>query len=204
MSGAPARGRPAIFFDRDGTLTRESDWVKSPADLVLLPNAAAAVRMVNEAGIAAVLVTNQSAIARGLITEGDLEEIHAHLARELEKAKARLDGIYHCPHHPTEGSGALTRVCECRKPRPALLARAARELTLDLARSWIIGDAERDLLAGTALGVRGVLVETGKGPSEITRLSNLGRPPEHVARDVLAAVQAITADSAPSDSTTGA
>jgi D-glycero-D-manno-heptose 1,7-bisphosphate phosphatase len=197
-------GRAAIFFDRDGTLTRESDWVKRPEDLELLPHAAEAVRLVSEAGLAAVLVTNQSAIARGLITESDLEGIHAHLARELAKAGAHLDAIYHCPHHPTEGSSELTFVCECRKPRPALLARASRELGIDLARSWIIGDAERDLLAGTALGVRGVLVETGKGRAELARLSSLDRSPEHVATDVLGAVRAIKAGSAPSGPTTGA
>lgn len=186
----PAALRPAVFFDRDGTLTRESDWVRRPSDLELLPGAAEAVRIVNKEGIAALLVTNQSAIARGLISERDLEHIHAHLARELEREGAHLDGIYYCPHHPTEGVTELTCVCECRKPRPALLARAARELGLDLSQSWIIGDAERDLLAGAALGVRGILVTTGKGTSELERLVSAGRRPSHVAVDVvLAALQ---------------
>jgi D-glycero-D-manno-heptose 1,7-bisphosphate phosphatase len=184
-----AQSRPAVFFDRDGTLTRESDWVRRPSDLELLPGAAEAVRIVNNAGFVAVLVTNQSAIARGLISESDLEHIHAHLAHELAKENARLDAIYYCPHHPTEGVTALTSVCECRKPRPALLARAARELGLDLARSWILGDAERDLVAGQALGVRGILVSTGKGNDERARLSSVGRPPEHTAQDVLTAAR---------------
>jgi D-glycero-D-manno-heptose 1,7-bisphosphate phosphatase len=196
--------RPAVFFDRDGTLTRESDWVTRPADLELLPGAAEAVRIVNDAGFVAVLVTNQSAIARGLITESDLEHIHAHLATELAKERAHFDAIYHCPHHPTEGVSELTCFCECRKPRPALLARAARELGLDLSRSWIIGDAERDLLAGQALGVRGILVSTGKGKNESARLSSLGRTPDPLATDVLAAVRRIKAGSAPSGPTTGA
>lgn len=201
---AVPRLRPAVFFDRDGTLTRESDWVRRPSDLELLPGAAEAVRIVGDAGFATVLVTNQSAIARGLITESDLEHIHAHLAAELAKERAHLDAIYHCPHHPTEGVSELTCVCECRKPRPSLLARAARELGLDLSRSWIIGDAERDLLAGQALGVRGILVSTGKGTSERARMSSLGRTPDHVASDVVAAVRTIRADNAPSGPTTGA
>ncbi len=195
MSSASARdpstqSRPAVFFDRDGTLTRESDWVRRPSDLELLPGAAEAVRLVNNAGLVAVLVTNQSAIARGLITEGDLEHIHAHLSTELAKEHAHLDAIYFCPHHPTEGVTALTCYCECRKPRPALLARAAHDLGLDLARSWIIGDAERDLLAGQALGVRGILVSTGKGNDERARLSSVGRAPKHTAQDVLTAARA--------------
>ena len=175
-------GRPAVFLDRDGTLTLESDWVRSPDDLVLLPGAARAVRRVNEAGLAAVLVTNQSAVARGLIDERALSAIHARLAAQLAADGARLDGVYWCPHHPTEGVGELRVACGCRKPAPGLLLRAAAELGLDLARSWIVGDAARDLEAGERAGVRGVLVATGKGTLESGRAR-----PTHYAADVDAA-----------------
>lgn len=172
-------GRRAVFLDRDGTLTLETDWVRSPSELVLLPGAARAVRRLNDAGLAAVLVTNQSAVARGLLDERGLAAIHARLADELSAAGARLDGVYWCPHHPTEGVGAYRVECDCRKPRPGLLRRAAGELGIDLARSWIVGDAARDLEAGARAGVRGVLVATGKGRTESGRAR-----PEHYAADV--------------------
>lgn len=185
--------RAAVFFDRDGTLTVEEDWILRPDELVLLPGAGEAVRAASDAGFATVLVTNQSAVARGRIDQTQLAAIHARLAELLAARGATLDGVYACPHHPTEGVGALRVECECRKPKPGLLLRAARELDLDLARSWIVGDAERDLAAGAACGVRGILVSTGKGASERARLARAGRPPPEGAPDVRSAVDAILA-----------
>jgi len=183
--------RPAVFLDRDGTLTAEGEWVTKSAELELLPFAAEAIAKLSRAGFAVVLATNQSAVARGLIREEELAEIHAHLERELARGGARLDGVYSCPHHPTEGSAPYRRDCECRKPKPGMLLAAARDLGLDLARSWVVGDAERDLAAGAAVGANGVLVATGKGESEHQRLRREGRPPEHFVRDILAAADAI-------------
>ena len=189
---APRAPRPAVFLDRDGTLTRESDWVTSPADLVLLDGAIDAVLALERAGYAAVVVTNQSAVARGLITESELDAIHAELAARFAKAGAPLEAIYACPHHPSEGVAPYRRECECRKPNSGLVERAARELGLDLARSWIVGDAERDLAAGAKLGVRGVLVGTGKGTAELARMRAAGNDPRF-ARDVRAAAELILA-----------
>lgn len=152
-------GRPAVFLDRDGTLNEEVDFLRDPAELRLLPGVADAVRRLNEAGLVCVVVTNQSGIARGLLDEADLAVIHAELERQLAGGGARLDALYHCPHHPDFGE----RVdCDCRKPRPGLLRRAAQDLDLDLARSVVIGDSPRDLEAGAALGIPGLLVESGK------------------------------------------
>jgi D-glycero-D-manno-heptose 1,7-bisphosphate phosphatase len=194
---APARVRPslraAVFFDRDGTLTREIDWVRSASDLELLDGAAEAVARVNRASLAAVVVTNQSAVARGVLSEAELERVHDALRRRLAESGARIDGVYACPHHPTEGEPPYRRECDCRKPKSGLIARAARELALDLARSWVVGDAERDLLAGSALGVPGILVATGKGLRENERLRALGRAPRHFVADVRAAVDVILA-----------
>lgn len=204
------RLRPAVFFDRDGTLTSETDWVTHPDHVTLLPHAATAVALINATGALAVLVTNQSAVARGLLTELELAAVHAELCRALARQGAHLDGVYACPHHPTEGRGPYRRECECRKPKPGLLVQAARELDIDLARSFIVGDAERDLAAGAALGVHGVLVATGKGQREHARLSQAKAQssPYSFAPDVLAAAQAIAAtlteDSAPSDPTNAA
>jgi D-glycero-D-manno-heptose 1,7-bisphosphate phosphatase len=130
-------------------------------------------------------------VARGLITEAGLESVHAHMEAELERGGAHLAGIYVCPHHPTEGVAPYRRECDCRKPKPGLIERAAREMNLDLARSFVVGDAERDLAAGAALGIPGILVATGKGESEFARLRAEGRAPEWFVPDVLAAARLI-------------
>lgn len=183
-----AEPRPAVFLDRDGTLTVEGEWITRREALELVPGATEALRLLASAGFALVLVTNQSAVARGLIDEAELAYIHAHLAELLAAGGAHLDALYHCPHHPTEGRGVWKRECDCRKPKPGLVLRAARELDLDLSRSWMIGDAARDLEAGWAAGVRGVLVATGKGAREIERM-RATRAPDHFAPDVLAAAR---------------
>ncbi|MFN0006668.1 MAG: D-glycero-alpha-D-manno-heptose-1,7-bisphosphate 7-phosphatase [Planctomycetota bacterium] len=186
--------RPAVFLDRDGTLTVEADWVTKSADLELFPAAAEAVALLSRAGFAVVLATNQSAVARGLLTEPELAQIHACLQAEIARGGASLDGIYACPHHPSEGSGPFRRECECRKPKPGMLLAAARDLGLDLERSYVVGDAERDLAAGAAVGARGILVATGKGEAELERMTRAGRAPERFVPDVLAAARAIAAD----------
>jgi len=154
---------PALFLDRDGTVTEELGPLVDPARLRLLQGSAAAIRRARAAGFAVVLVTNQSAVARGLLSEAGLAEIHRRLRRLLQRNGAELDGIYHCPHHPEHG---LPERCACRKPRPGLLLRAADELALDLGRSWTIGDRRRDLDAGRAAGTSVLGVLTGYGSAE--------------------------------------
>ena len=180
-----ARAR-AAFLDRDGTLIDELEFLRQPADLRLLPGAAEGVRVLCEGGYKTVVVTNQSGIARGLLDEVTLAEIHGRLRHELERAGARLDAILYCPHHPDYGPAAYRRTCECRKPAPGLVLRAARELELDLPRSWMIGDSLRDLECARAAGLAGsVLVLTGKWRAEL-----LDAPPGErlrTAPDLLAA-----------------
>jgi D-glycero-D-manno-heptose 1,7-bisphosphate phosphatase len=176
-------GRPAVFLDRDGTVIEDRDYLRDPAELRLLPGAAAAVRALNEAGLAAVVVTNQSGIARGLLTEADYEATARRLDDLLAAEHARLDARYHCPHLPE-----LTGPCECRKPGALLYERAARELGLDLARSWWVGDRLRDVEAAARLGGRGMLVLTGAGVIESQRREAGGWP---AAPDLAAAVREI-------------
>ncbi len=128
---------PAVFVDRDGTLNREVGYLRRVADLRLVPGTAGAVRALTDAGFAVVVVTNQSGIARGLITPAVLAAIHQTLRDRLARAGARLAGIYVCPHHPTAGTPPLRRRCRCRKPAPGMIVRAVRELGLDLARSYL-------------------------------------------------------------------
>jgi D-glycero-D-manno-heptose 1,7-bisphosphate phosphatase len=162
-AGSPPR--PAVFLDRDGTINREVDFLSDPTELELLPGAAQAIARLNEAEWAVVVVTNQSGIARGFLDEERLAEIHGALETLLEMEGAKLDAIYFCPHHPTVGEDPYRLDCSCRKPAPGMILRAAVELGLDLRASWIVGDSLRDLDAGAAAGVRGILVGTGKKES---------------------------------------
>ncbi len=191
-------GQRALLLDRDGTLTVEGEWLTRRQDLRLVPGAAAALARLAAQGWLLVMVTNQSAIARGLITPAELAEIHAELQLQLGAHGARLDAIYSCPHHPTEGRGPYRVECECRKPKPGLVLQAARELGLDLARCWMVGDAARDLEAGWAAGVPGILVATGKGASEIVSLRERGEEPQAFVPDLPAAVEWILAREAQS------
>jgi D-glycero-D-manno-heptose 1,7-bisphosphate phosphatase len=180
-------GRPAVFLDRDGTVVREVDYLRSVEDLRLLPGAAAAIRRLNEAGIAVVVATNQSGIARGMLTEADLASLHSALRERLARRRARLDAIYYCPHHPEAPIPDYRRRCRCRKPAPGMMLRAARELDLDLAHSFAVGDSERDLEAGRRAGCRTVLVRTGYGSATEAGWRSSG-PADHTAEGLPDAV----------------
>ncbi len=157
---------PAIFLDRDGTLNFDYGWITSPEKIDLLPGAAEAVRAISQAGFLAVLITNQPVIARGECTEAELSAIHHRLEFLLLQSGAHLDAIYYCPHHPDAGSPGerpeLKIRCHCRKPAPGLLENAARDLNIDVARSWMIGDSERDLGAAAAFGIPAILVPSNQ------------------------------------------
>jgi D-glycero-D-manno-heptose 1,7-bisphosphate phosphatase len=176
--------RPAVLLDRDGTLIEDRHYLREPDEVRLLPGAAEAVRRLNLAGLPAVVVTNQSGIARGLLTESDYLTTMDRLDALLAEAGARLAGHYHCPHLP-EISGP----CECRKPGPLLYRRAAAELGLDLAESWWVGDRVRDI-AAAGVGGRGILVLTGAGAGEAASAADQGW---RVVPDVSAAVEWILA-----------
>jgi D-glycero-D-manno-heptose 1,7-bisphosphate phosphatase len=182
--------RPAVFIDRDGTLTEEVGYVNHPARLRLLPRSGEAIRRLNAAGIPAVVVTNQAGVARGYFSEPVLKAANAALVAQLEEVGARLDGLYVCPHHPTEGEPPFRAACECRKPRPGLLRQAAADLGLDLTASTMVGDKISDLEVAPAVGARGVLVLTGYGLGEWEYRRDAFRvAPDHVATDLLGAVE---------------
>jgi len=182
--------RPAVFIDRDGTLTDEVGYVNHPKRLRMLPRSAEAIRRLNKAGIAAVVVTNQTGIARGYFSAEVLAAVNASLVAQLKEEGAHLDGVYVCPHHPTEGAPPYRMVCDCRKPKPGLLLRAASELGLDLGRSALVGDKPSDLAAAGAVGARSILVLTGYGLGEWEyRRDAFPLAPDHVAEDLLDAVE---------------
>ena len=157
--------RPAIFLDCDGTLIEEvgDGFLRTTADLVLYPWSAGAVKRINDAGLLAVVVTNQSGVARGFFGEPFLDEAHRVLNEQLAGSGARIDAFHYCPHHPAAAVDRYRVACQCRKPEPGLLLRAARELGVDLERSWMVGDTWRDVEAGHRAGVRSLLVMSGQG-----------------------------------------
>lgn len=157
--------RPAAFLDRDGTLIVDANYIADPAEVRLLPGAARAVERLNAAGIVSVVVTNQSGIALGLLSEADYQAVQRRLEELLAAHGARLDAAYHCPHHPEVGGA-----CDCRKPGLALYRRAAAELGLDLGRSLYVGDRYRDIEPGVALGGFARLVPSAASPAvEVSR-----------------------------------
>ena len=151
----------AIFFDRDGTLNVDVDYLHDPADFVWTEGAIDAVRWANEHGYLAIVVTNQSGVARGYFPESDVSRLHEWMNTELQKHGAHIDAFYYCPHHPEAKLAAYRRDCDCRKPAPGLLLRALREHDVDPGASLMIGDAPRDIAGAAQAGIRGVLYEGG-------------------------------------------
>ncbi len=155
-----------MFLDRDGTLIEESGYPDRVERLVFYPYSVDAVRLLNRAGLAVVIVTNQAGVARGIFPEAFVAVAHRYVTDRLESGGARVDGFYYCPHHPDASVPEYKRACECRKPRPGLLVQAAADLNLDLTRSFVIGDRWHDVEAGQAVGARSLLVRTGYGRTE--------------------------------------
>lgn len=157
----------AIFLDRDGVLNEERNFIHREEDLVLFPYTAEAIRQINRSGYLSVLTTNQSVIARNMITEEGLRNLHHKMETQLGEHGAWLDEIKYCPHHPDKGypeeNPDYKMDCECRKPKPGMLLEAARDFHISLPDSWMIGDSEVDVKAGRAAGVTTVGVATGKG-----------------------------------------
>lgn len=187
--------RPALFFDRDGTLCREVGYVNHPDRLALMPDTAEVLRRVGARGWATVVVTNQAGAARGYFPFHRIDDTHRRLRDLLEASGAAVDGIYYCPHHPDVGPPGLHRRCDCRKPGPGMLLQAARDLDLDLQRSWIVGDSFRDVGAGRNAGLAGtVLLRTGYGRGEL--IKNAARAdiwPDRVADSLTDAVEYVFA-----------
>lgn len=193
---AIARRRPgrvaaarAVFLDRDGTLVEARHYPARPEELVLCPDLGAELLALQGAGFRLVVATNQSGLARGYFDEAALAAMHDHLRALLGAGGVALAGIYHCPHHPEGSVAHLAIDCDCRKPAPGLLLRAAADLGLDLGRSWFVGDILDDCEAGNRAGCRTVLVDRGTEPPPAAP----GRAPAFVARSTAHALRIIRA-----------
>lgn len=159
---------PAVFLDRDGTINIEKNYLHRIEDWEWVPGAEDAITQLNKAGFLVVVVSNQAGIARGYYTEQNVNELHNHVSTELMRKGGKIDAYYFCPHHPEHGEN---RSCECRKPKPLMILEASMALNIDLNNSWLVGDKLIDLSAAKAAGVKGILVQTGYGAHEITRLA---------------------------------
>jgi D-glycero-D-manno-heptose 1,7-bisphosphate phosphatase len=175
--------RRAIFLDRDGVINaNRPDHVKSWEEFVFLPGAFEALKRIAATDFAILVTTNQAAIARGLTTDSAVREIHERMAGEVARVGGRIDAVYYCPHRPDEN-------CDCRKPRPGLFTRGAREWNVDLVHSYVVGDAMADIIVAEAIGAAAILVLTGRGKEQHAVLMANHHSGFHVADDLMEAVR---------------
>lgn len=173
----------ALFLDRDGTINVEKEFISKPNDVELIPGAADGLRIAAARGFKLFVVSNQSGIARGLMTEEDVERVNWRLAELLAAEGVVLDGVEYCPHYPS-----ITGPCDCRKPKRGMIDRLLQRFEIDLARSFVIGDRVLDRELALTIGAKAIMVMTGYGVLEVNSLTT-DRKPDHVARDLLSAVQ---------------
>ncbi|MEW6247809.1 MAG: lipopolysaccharide heptosyltransferase II [Nitrospirota bacterium] len=177
-----------VFLDRDGTLNKDTGYLKSPEEVELLPGVGSALARLKRAGARLVIVTNQSGVARGIFTLADLDGVHAKLQALLRAEGVAVDALYFCPHHPDDG-------CACRKPNTAMVERAVRELGLDLSRAYVVGDQQRDIELARRVRARSVLVTSGPtGREALSQLEREGISPDHVASSLAEAADWIFED----------
>ena len=177
----------AVFLDRDGTINKEVDNLRSLSQLRILPGSASAIKELNREGFLVIVITNQPVISRGWVSEKGLDKIHAVLIRKLREKGAKLDAIYYCPHHPRAQIKKYRAVCKCRKPNIALIIKAAKKFGINLKKSFMIGDSTRDVLSGKNAKVKTILVKTGYAGKD----GKYNVKPDFVAKNLKEAVKII-------------
>ncbi|MCX5848355.1 MAG: HAD family hydrolase [Deltaproteobacteria bacterium] len=180
-------------MDRDGTINEEVGYLDSLDKMKIIPGAYEAIRLINESGMKVVVISNQAGVARGLFTEKFVKTTNDYLQTVLRQQGAYINNFYYCPHHPTEGIEPYRQICECRKPAPGMLLKAALDLNIDLSLSYLVGDRFLDMEAARKAGVKGILVKTGYG-SELLQddgpnKSTEENRPDFIAEDILEAVR---------------
>jgi D-glycero-D-manno-heptose 1,7-bisphosphate phosphatase len=184
--------KPAVFMDRDGTLSEEVGYINHLSRFRLFPYSTPAVKILNNNGWLAIGVTNQAGVARGYFSEELVIAVHDRLERELNTGGARLDAIYYCAHHPSVGEPPYRLDCDCRKPRPGLIQRAARDFEIDLSASWMVGDRYGDVELALNAGLKSALVLSGYGRGEWEhQRRSWNHQPDLVCEDLFEAVQSI-------------
>jgi D,D-heptose 1,7-bisphosphate phosphatase len=158
----PQTLKPAVFLDRDGVITEEIGYVTSLAELRIFPYAASCIKQIHEKGYYAIVITNQSAVARGLLSEEELQKINKHLIDET-----KVDAVYYCPHLEEGIIGKYRKKCNCRKPKTGLIEQACSEYAIDLEHSYLVGDRASDIMLGKNAGIKTVLLESGYGSQRL-------------------------------------
>lgn len=182
----------AVFIDRDGTISEEVGYINHPSRFRVFPYAATAIKLLNKSGWLAIVTTNQAGVARGYFSEELIQTVHERLKQDLESNGARLDAIYYCAHHPSVGEPPYRRECDCRKPKPGLIRRAAEEFNIDLESSWMVGDRYSDIKLARNAGVRSAFVMSGYGRGEWEhQRSGWKQQPDLVVETLLEAVETI-------------
>jgi len=182
--------KPALFMDRDGTINEQMGYINHMSRFLVLPRVPEAVRLLNQNHILAIVVSNQSGVARGYHPIDLVHQVHDHLQKTLKKEGAFMDGIYFCPHHPRGCIPEYAKACSCRKPETGLIDQARESFDIDLANSYVVGDRYSDMEMAHRAGMRGILVKTGYGLGEIDHvLPHQSTQPIHIAEDLLEAVQ---------------
>ncbi|MDQ6652599.1 MAG: HAD family hydrolase [Acidobacteriota bacterium] len=182
----------AVFIDRDGTISEEVGYINHQSRFRLFPYAAPAIKNLNENGWLAIVTTNQAGVARGYFSEEMVQTVHATMTKELESGGAKLDAIYYCAHHPSVGEPPYRVDCDCRKPKPGLISRAARDFHINLAESWMVGDRYSDIELARNAGVKSAFVMSGYGRGEWEhQRASWTQQPDLVAVNLLEAVEAI-------------
>ncbi len=186
--------RRAVFIDRDGTISEEVGYINHPSRFRLFSYAAEAIKHLNDNGWFAMLVTNQAGVARGYFSEEMIQTVHAALNAELDRHGAKLDAIYYCAHHPSVGEPPYRFDCDCRKPKPGLITRAAKDFEIDISESWMVGDRYSDIELARNAGLKSAFVLSGYGRGEWEhQRGGWTQKPDLVAENLLEAVQLIVA-----------
>lgn len=157
----------AVFLDRDGVVVADKGYVYKRSDFELLVGVPEAIKKLNRANFLVIIVTNQSGVARGYYSEDDLKLFNSYMISKLEKHGAKIDAIYYCPHYKEAKLDEYRKDCECRKPKPGMLVKAAKEYGIDLNASWVVGDKISDVLAGKAAGCKTLFIGKEKGGADV-------------------------------------
>jgi len=187
----------AVFLDRDGTLIQERGHIGTIRQVRFIPGAFAALKKLRQSGFKIVIVSNQSGVARGIISQSQVEKVNRHILNVLNLHNIKIDALYYCPHHPQYGNGSYKKKCACRKPAAGMATTAQKKLNLSLRKCYVIGDKLTDVEMAQKIKAKGILVLTGFGREQWSKAENHPGQPDFLAKNILDAASWIVSNSKP-------